>query len=167
MSHSAAQQSCSAFEKKRGKKSGSDNMKQNLETILNLHFWLSMKAAGGVPETTATSCIWRFGGEHLPPRQETQIRLLEDPPDRCSVAWLHNATLQVRSSLLELKSFFRRKVGSTGSLSGGWTNDTIGCTCNHRSKWLPWLPPMPCVRCRWKVGVVLRRGGDPPVNLEF
>lgn len=35
-------------------------MKQNLETIFNLHFWVSMKtreAAAGVPEITATSCI--------------------------------------------------------------------------------------------------------------
>lgn len=38
-------------------RSGSDNMKQNLEIIFNLHFWLSMKTsetAGGVWDTTAT-----------------------------------------------------------------------------------------------------------------
>lgn len=74
------------FEKKVNKKSGSENMKQNLEKIFNLHFWLSMKtreAAGVVPEITATFCVWRIVGKHLPPRQETRILLPGQPPGRC------------------------------------------------------------------------------------
>lgn len=114
-------------------------MKQNLEKIFYLHFWLSMKtkeAAGGVPEITATSCVWRIVGKHLPPRQEMWILLPDDPPDRCNVAKRRLCDSQVRSRLLKFKSHFRKKVGSTGSLSGGWTNNFIGCTCNNHSKWL-------------------------------
>lgn len=142
-------------------------MKQNLEKIFYLHFWLSMKtkaAAGGVPEITATSCVWRIGGKHLPPRQEMWILLPDDPPDRCNVAKRRLCDSQVRSRLLKFKSHFRKKVGSTGSLSGGWTNNFIGCTCNNHSKWLPWKP---CTHCRWKVGVIFRRGEDSPVNVNF
>lgn len=100
-------------------RSGSDNMKQNLEIIFNLHFWLSMKNKWDSWWCLGHNSHW-LGATFLTVRgsksSSRTIHLTGAADLRADCA-----TSQVRSRLLGFKSHFKQHVGSTGSasLSGG------------------------------------------------
>lgn len=105
---------------KKNKKSGSDNMKQNLEKNLQLTLLTKHEKKGG-----SWRCPWNNGHFlRLKDCWETPSSSpggTNPPPGRTTWQVLRTdyATSQMRPRLLEFKSHFWKKVGSTGSLSGG------------------------------------------------